>query len=875
MLGTTTGRKQKKEIVGEIQLNICPDETKLPGILEKTGRKWKTTSRLKTQPDGGAVEGSRRKRQPDGGAVEGSRRKRQPDGGAVEGSRRKRQPDGGAVEGSRRKRQPDGGAVEGSRRKRQPDRGAVEGSRRKRQPDGGAVEGSRRKRQPDRGAVEGSRRKRQPDGGAVEGSRRKRQPDRGAVEGSRRRKRQPDGGAVEGSRRRKRQPDRGAVEGSRRKRQPDGGAVEGSRRKRQPDGGAVEGSRRRKRQPDRGAVEGSRRKRQPDGGAVEGSRRKRQPDGGAVEGSRRKRQPDGGAVEGSRRKRQPDGGAVEGSRRKRQPDGGAVEGSRRKRQPDGGAVEGSRRKRQRCRESDTGMDSVPSKSNNRTPDAAPESETGEDGPHTTTVETSTQHRRRIQNDKALSENEWRAMIELQEFVPNVASRPVNKIRAMIKYDLYRFKEFRRQGISLRTGRYSAQENKQLMSNIKDFLALTGIENAAKLFHTKRFKDELTQIQRLKSHHRFPERIAEGIPRPWHKVYSRGGRKMFDGSSYKGRRRFSEDELYSLKKLQTLHGNNWVKISQLTGRSETPLRKRFSQMFANLGSWSEEELKRLMEAVRDHLLGQVEPGRGHATIRKDKLYNNIPWTDVCRRVRTRHRDQCRMKWLGVMAHKMTYGQPVFSGGVKTVKAKVDLIKALNAMQVEDATDIDWEEIAHTIGGVTPCYVQMHYHKLKVAKVPLRQSMSFCGRYKLKVAKVPLRQSMSFCGRYKLKVSKVPLRQSMSFCGRYKLKVAKVPLRQSMSFCEIIDFLYSSVLPKFEELLRHSQTESGETESRDLHQVQTESGETESRDLHQVQTESGETESRDLHQVQTESGETESRDDPQDLFLLSEIFENEDD
>ncbi|XP_023997216.2 transcription termination factor 1-like [Salvelinus sp. IW2-2015] len=114
-----------------------------------------------------------------------------------------------------------------------------------------------------------------------------------------------------------------------------------------------------------------------------------------------------------------------------------------------------------------------------------------------------------------------------------------------------------------------------MSNINDFLALTGIENAAKLFHTKRFKDELTQIQRLKSHHRFPERIAEGIPRPWHKVYSRGGRKMFDGSSYKGR--FSEDELYSLKKLQTLHGNNWVTISQLTGRSETPLRKRFSQM----------------------------------------------------------------------------------------------------------------------------------------------------------------------------------------------------------------------------------------------------------------------------------------------------------
>lgn len=76
--------------------------------------------------------------------------------------------------------------------------------------------------------------------------------------------------------------------------------------------------------------------------------------------------------------------------------------TRLKTQPDGGAEEGSRRNKRRCcRESDTGMDSAPSKSDNRTPDAGPESETGQDGLHTTVVETSTQHRRRIQNDKAL------------------------------------------------------------------------------------------------------------------------------------------------------------------------------------------------------------------------------------------------------------------------------------------------------------------------------------------------------------------------------------------------------------------------------------------------------------------------------------------
>lgn len=65
--------------------------------------------------------------------------------------------------------------------------------------------------------------------------------------------------------------------------------------------------------------------------------------------------------------------------------------------------------------------------------------------------------------------------------------------------------------------------------------------------------------------------------------------------------------------------------------------------ANKGAWTEEELKRLMEAVRKHLVGQAEPGSGPATIRKEKLYSNIPWRDVCQTVETRHWLQCRIKW----------------------------------------------------------------------------------------------------------------------------------------------------------------------------------------------------------------------------------------
>ncbi|XP_055761039.1 transcription termination factor 1-like [Salvelinus fontinalis] len=445
---------------------------------------------------------------------------------------------------------------------------------------------------------------------------------------------------------------------------------------------------------------------------------------------------------------------------------------------DGGstAVEGSGRKKNHRGESDKGMDSVHSAegvldlavpNDNRTHGAGTNSET--EGAHSVMVETGTQHNKPSLKEETLSVDDWQALNDLKEFIPNVESKSVDEIHKMIKYDLDRFREFRRQGLSLRSGKFSTQENERIKSNVYDFLALTGIQSGSKLFHPQRFKEEKANIKQLKRQHKFHEIIGEGIPRPWHQVYIRG-RKIFDASNYKGR--FTEEELHSLKKLQTLHGNKWATISELTGRSESALEKRFAQMSANRGAWTEEELKRLMEAVRKHLVGQAEPGSGPATVRKDKLYNNIPWADVCQAVETRHCSQCRIKWLAVLKHKMAYGQPVFSGGTTSLQGKVDLIKALSAKQIEDAADIDWEEIAYSIGNVTPRYIQTHY---------------------------------------------------------YRLKVASVPLWQSMSFCEIIDFLNSRVLPNFEEQL----------------------------------------------QALIKSGEMVSRNDPQELFLLSEIFDNEDD
>lgn len=63
--------------------------------------------------------------------------------------------------------------------------------------------------------------------------------------------------------------------------------------------------------------------------------------------------------------------------------------------------------------------------------------------------------------------------------------------------------------------------------------------------------------------------------------------------------------------------------------------------ANKGAWTEEQLKTNGSCAEAP--GGTGSGSGPATIRKDKLYNNIPWTDVCQTVETRHWSQCRIKW----------------------------------------------------------------------------------------------------------------------------------------------------------------------------------------------------------------------------------------
>ncbi|PKU38509.1 transcription termination factor 1 [Limosa lapponica baueri] len=322
--------------------------------------------------------------------------------------------------------------------------------------------------------------------------------------------------------------------------------------------------------------------------------------------------------------------------------------------------------------------------------------------------------------------------ELEEFIPHVRNISDSSIRKMAGRDLVRFKQFKKQGIAVKFGRFSQKENNQIRKNIEEFLLITGIDSAEKLLFTSRYPEDKETIKRLKTEHNFCEKISEGIPRPWRLIYYRA-RKMFDSNNYKGR--YSKEEKEKLKKYHALHGNDWKKISELMSRSNLSVAMKYSEIksAANYGPWSKEETQKLMHAVEEVIrkrmekedansLSSSEKSHREVSIDREMLYQKLPWTEIEAKVGTRYWRQCKQKWTAILTNKMTKGQQLYRG-TKGLQAKINLIKRLYEMKVEDANEVNWEELSNTIGDVPKAYVQAKFYKLKVSCVPLWQKKTF--------------------------------------------------------------------------------------------------------------------------------------------------------
>ncbi|KAK2535327.1 hypothetical protein Q9966_007074 [Columba livia] len=322
--------------------------------------------------------------------------------------------------------------------------------------------------------------------------------------------------------------------------------------------------------------------------------------------------------------------------------------------------------------------------------------------------------------------------ELEEFIPHVRNIAECSIRKMAGKDLARFKQFKEQGLAVRFGKFSKKENDQIRKNIEEFLSITGIDSAEKLLFTSRYPEEQKNINRLKAKHHFCDKLSEGIPRPWRLVYYRA-KKIFDPNNYKGR--YTKAEKEELKKYHALHGNDWKKISEMMSRSSLSVAMKYSQIKSavNYGPWSKEEVQKLMHAVEEVIRKRVgmedansrssseTSGTDHL-IDQETLYQKLPWTEIETKVGTRHWRQCKQKWMVILTNKMTKGQPSYRG-TQAIQAKINLIKRLHEMQVEDYSDVKWEELTDIIGNVPAGYIQSKFYRLKVTSVPFWQKKTF--------------------------------------------------------------------------------------------------------------------------------------------------------
>lgn len=81
---------------------------------------------------------------------------------------------------------------------------------------------------------------------------------------------------------------------------------------------------------------------------------------------------------------------------------------------------------------------------------------------------------------------------------------------------------------------------------------------------------------------------------------------------------------------------------------------------------------------------------------------------------------------IFTKRMTHGGFVYHG-VNALQAKITFIERLYELNVNDANEIDWEDLAGAIGDVPPPFVQAKFYKLKAACVPFWQKKTFPGQY----------------------------------------------------------------------------------------------------------------------------------------------------
>lgn len=234
-------------------------------------------------------------------------------------------------------------------------------------------------------------------------------------------------------------------------------------------------------------------------------------------------------------------------------------------------------------------------------------------------------------------------------------------------------------LGFRKGKWTKEEESILKENMDRFLCNNNIDYTETLLSAWHWntQEERRNWREFADSTGFYQEICKGLKRSLKAVVSKTVH-MFDEKNYLGT--FSKEEDERLLKLVAIHGRKWSKISVMMGRNYTALSDRYIIIKDKLscinGSWHEDEIFRLMNAVRK--ITNTENG--------EAVYCGIPWAKVSSIVKTRNSYKCRKKWLNDICWKDShFGMPAESWNQEN---DVELISRIYESQVTEECDIDW-------------------------------------------------------------------------------------------------------------------------------------------------------------------------------------------
>ncbi|XP_068730756.1 cyclin-D-binding Myb-like transcription factor 1 [Montipora capricornis] len=314
-------------------------------------------------------------------------------------------------------------------------------------------------------------------------------------------------------------------------------------------------------------------------------------------------------------------------------------------------------------------------------------------------------------EKVETNAEVNATLHYSEEQLKEAIRKANLIHETWNISDERLAELKAKGIKIRKGVWSHKELNLLRSNVTTFLERYKISTADELLGEARMtKKDRKYWKHFKRKTGFFFHIGRGIQRPLGLIY-RCAMRIYDESNYIGI--YTEKEEKELKRLHAVHGRDWCTVGPLMGRSRLSVCRKFLKLIdqegTNVGSWTDEEMKRLKEAVH-RVTNTPDDQTGPFT--------GFSWRVVAKEVQTRSPQQCRIKWLHTLWFEESASEKRW-----TEEDTRKLVTRLYRSGVTEECDIDWMEVKSEFEiDCSPYWLHKKWHHIKT-RVPNYQLLDF--------------------------------------------------------------------------------------------------------------------------------------------------------